>query len=251
MERALSVMTDALSRGVGDLVALYLYGSAAMEDFRPGWSDIDILCLTEAPLPEERARSLVTLRQSLVEQTGDGMYRSFEGAIAALPEFLSGQFTRIVYWGTGGERMTNRYDFDAFSRLNLMRYGRLLAGREIRDKMTEPTPGELRDAVARHLASIRQCAKQTGPSLYSCGWLLDIARCLYTLETGEIIAKTAAGEWALRAGLCPVEADLRRTLAVRRAPRRFRDDPETLAWLAGLGPAVQRFADVLEARLQA
>lgn len=252
MERALERMTEALARGLGGgMTALYLYGSVAMDDFRPGWSDIDVLCLTDTPLSEAQALPLVTLRQQLVASTGEPVYRSFEGAIVALPEFLSGTYSRVVYWGTGGERLTDRYDFDAFSRVSLMRYGRLLAGEDVRDRLAMPTMDELRAAVARHLATIRQVAGQAGPSLYACGWLLDIARCLYTLRTGDILPKTAAGEWALREGLCPVADDLRRALTVRREPERYRGDPDTLAWLGGLGPAVQRFADVLEAALAA
>lgn len=250
MRQALERMAEVLERELnGHLTALYLYGSAAMGDFRPGWSDIDILCLTEEPLPEERARSLVTLRQRMVEETGDPVYRSFEGAITSLREFLSGQYSRVVYWGTSGERLTDRYDFDPFGRVSLLRYGKLLAGRDVRDNMPTPTTEELRAAVARHLATIRQAAAQTGPSLYSCGWLLDISRCLYTLRAGDILPKTAAGEWALREGLCPVETELRRTLTIRREPATYQDDPETRAWLSGLAPAVQRYADVLEATL--
>ena len=250
MECALEGMTRALSDALGGcLAALYLYGSAAMDDFRPGWSDIDVLCLTDAPLAEEQALPLVTLRQRLAEATGEAIYRSFEGAVVALPEFLTGQYSRVVYWGTSGERLTDRYDFDAFSRVSLTRYGRLLAGVDVRDRLTLPTGEELRAAVARHLATIRQAAGQTGPSLYACGWLLDISRCLYTLRTGDILPKTAAGAWALGEKLCPVEEDLTRALVVRREPSLYRDDPEIRNWLGGLGPAVQRYADVLEEAL--
>ena len=250
MRQALHTMAETLARELGSgMTALYLYGSAAMDDFRPGWSDIDILCLTEEPLSPEAAQPLVTLRQRMVAATGDPLYRCFEGAITSLPEFQSGQYSRVVYWGTSGERLTDRYDFDAFSRVSLLRYGRLLAGREVRGEMPLPSMDELRAAVAGHLSTIRQFAGQTGPSLYSCGWLLDIARCLYTLRTGDILPKTAAGEWALKEGLCPVEDDLRRALAVRREPARYRDDPDTRAWLGGLNPSVQRYADVLEAEL--
>ena len=87
---------------------------------------------------------------------------------------------------------------------------------------------------------------QTDGTLYSCGWLLDIARGIYTLRTGEVIAKTKAGEWALQQGLCPVEKELERALQVRRSPLLYRDQPEVKRWLCTLGPAVQRFADVLE-----
>lgn len=248
--QAVRRMADELRQRLGDnLVALYLYGSAAMEDFRPGWSDIDVLCLTDKPVTEALAQELMTLRQRMAAETGDPIYRNFEGAIVVLQEFLSGAYSRVVYWGTSGERVTDRYDFDPFCRVSLLRYGRLLAGCEVRERIVPPTVDELRAAVAGHLKTIRQVAGQTGPTLYACGWLLDIARCLYTLRTGDILSKTAAGEWALHEGLCPVEDDLRRALTVRREPARYRDDPDTRAWLSDLAPAVQRFADVLEREL--
>ena len=42
---------------------IYLYGSSALNDFRLGWSDIDILVLTEKQISESQANLLVNLRQ--------------------------------------------------------------------------------------------------------------------------------------------------------------------------------------------
>ena len=76
--------------------------------------------------------------------------------------------------------------------------------------------------------------------------VLQISDRITILRTGEVIAKTKAGEWALQQGLCPVEKELERALQVRRSPLLYRDQPEVKRWLCTLGPAVQRFADVLE-----
>lgn len=121
-----------------------------------------------------------------------------------------------------------------------------MAGKDIRDQLTPPTYSQLRQEIIRHDRAIRSYAVQTDETLYSCGWLLDIARGIYTLRTGEVIAKTKAGEWALQQGICPVEKELERALRVRRSPLLYRDQPEVKHWLCTLGPAVQRFADVLE-----
>ena len=43
-----------------------------------------------------------------------------------------------------------------------------------------------------------------------------------------------------------MEKELERALQVRRSPLFYRDQPEVKRWLCTLGPAVQRFADVLE-----
>ena len=140
--------------------------------------------------------------------------------------------------------------FDCFSMVELLDFGILLAGEEVRPMMHRPSREELRRGVEEHLRSIRQYGSSTGESLYSYGWLLDISRCLYTLETGGIIAKTAAGDWALERGLCPVPGTLREALAVRRCPEAFHTDAEVRRRAAQLGDEVQQYGKVLEERLR-
>ena len=48
--------------------SIYLYGSAAMGDFRPGWSDLDILVLTRETITPEQAGRLLFLRQEMLEK---------------------------------------------------------------------------------------------------------------------------------------------------------------------------------------
>ena len=74
------------SRLSSDAFTLYLYGSAVLGDFRPGWSDLDILCLTAAPLSPDTAGRLVLLRQELAAENEPG-FRLFEGGITSLAAF--------------------------------------------------------------------------------------------------------------------------------------------------------------------
>ena len=91
------------------------YGSSVLNDFRLGWSDIDILVLTDKQITEEQAQKLVGLRQALLEkEPGNPYYRSFEGGMLTLDAFLTGKADRVVYWGTSGERITDTYMFDSF-----------------------------------------------------------------------------------------------------------------------------------------
>lgn len=46
--------------------SIYMYGSSVLNDFRLGWSDIDILVLTSKQMTEEQAKSLVGLRQAML-----------------------------------------------------------------------------------------------------------------------------------------------------------------------------------------
>ena len=104
--------------------------------------------------------------------------------------------------------------------------------------------------MAAHLKAVRRYAAVTGCSLYSFGWMLDVARGLYTIRTGRVASKTDAGRWALQNALCPDPELLETALCVREAPLRLRDDPQTLDLAESLGDAVQRFADVLEEALR-
>ena len=112
-----------------------------------------------------------------------------------------------------------------------------------------PSAAELRSAVKQHYESIRQYAVQTDEKLYSCGWLLDIARCIYTLRYNSVIAKTKAGSWALKEHLFADEEPLKRTLEIRQNPAAYKDRENIKQWLKNLGPVVQQYADVLEREL--
>lgn len=246
---AVSVMRERLCAVLGGNITLYLHGSVTMGDYRRGWSDIDILCLTKTPLTEAQLDALLMLRQELVNEMGDNIFRSFEGGILDCDAFLRGERGRAVYWGTSGQRVTDDYAFDVFSRLALIDDGVLLMGGDVRDGLERPGRLELNEAIRRELDAVTAHAGDTGESVYSAGWLFDIARCLYTLDTGKIAPKTRAMEWALQKGLCPKPDVARRALKLRRAPIKYLNEQLTRAWLASLATDVLDFAAVLREKL--
>ena len=232
--------------------SIWLYGSTVMDDFRPGWSDIDILALTGGPVTEEQARELVNLRQAMTEEEPDNpYYRACEGIIADRDEYLSGSFSRLVYWGTSGQRITGSYQRDVFAEYELAKYGIPVYGESDRSIFPAPSAEELREAVRQHYESIRRYAAQTDERLYSCGWLLDIARCIHTLRYGDVIAKTRAGQWALAEHIFADGEPLKKALEIRRDPAAYKDREDAKRWLKGLGPTVQQYADALERELAA
>ena len=203
---------------------IYLYGSSALNDFRLGWSDIDILVLTDKQISESQANLLVNLRQTMLANEPDNpYYHSFEGGMLTISAFLANADDRVVYWGTSGEQITDRYLLDSFCNAD----------------------------VNRQYKTIIKYAQSTGRNFYSFGWLLDISRCIYTLRTGRIISKTKAAEWALQNNLCPDVHALTTALNVRRSPLKYQDDKDTFDYAETLGEPVQRFADVLEKELKA
>ena len=234
----------------GNVHSIWLYGSVVQADFRLGWSDIDILVLTGKQITDSQAQKLVNLRQVLAaDAPGNPYYPLFEGVIAQLDEYLSGTFSRLVYWGTTGQRITDRYKPDPFSQYELARNGRSVYGSDDRSIFTLPGREMLIDAIRVHYETIRKYAQQTDERLYSCGWLLDICRCIYTLRNNDVISKTQAGIWALQEHIFPDEEPLKKTIEIRKEPMAYKNRGDIQQWLKGLGPVVQQYADALEREL--
>ncbi len=241
-------IADVLDRNVH---SIWLYGSVVLNDFRLGWSDIDFIAITKAPITERQANTLLMLRQTLSSQFPQSpYYRLFEGVIVHLKEYRSNQYTRLVYWGTTGQRITSQCEIDAFARYELARYGRVVYGDEDCELFITPKTEEMLTAIQGHYEAIRRYAVQTNESLYSCGWLLDLARCVYFLRHNDVISKTQAGLWALDAHVFSDEESLKRALDIRQNPLDNKDRAGVKRWLRGLGPTVQQYADVLEQELK-
>jgi len=213
---------------------IYLFGSVILNDFKLGWSDIDIVVLTKNEIAESQADTLVGLRQKMLEHYPDNPYfRLFEGGMLSENAFLNGETERTVYWGTSGQRITESYKLDSFAMAELLESGVLLHGEDIRSKMTYPTYSQMRDDISNHVKTARMYGT-------SVGWLLDIARGIYTLRTGKIISKTSAGEWALKNGLCPDADAMSKVVEIRKEPQKYSKDDH------GIDNAViNRFSDVI------
>jgi len=229
--------------------SIYLYGSVTAEDYQHGWSDIDLLVLTADPITPEQADALVNLRQALANRDPDTPhYRLFEGGMLDLGSFLTGEETRVVYWGTTGQRIKTNHGFSAFDRASLLQTGQLLLGRDVRRHIEMPDFGAIQSAVADHLAAI-EAHGAGGRSIYAYGWLLDVARCMYTLVNGRLTTKTAAAQWALDERLCPCPAELSMALTVRRQPELIQD-ASVLDYAEGLTDAIQTYAALLRQALK-
>ena len=230
-----------------NVLAIYIYGSIVLEDFKLGWSDIDLLVLTKNSIDENVAKKLLTLRQEMLKkEPKNKFYRSFEGAMLSLNGFANQIKENVVYWGTKGEKIKETYKLDSFSIKELIENGILLQGEDVRNQFKTPTYEDLKNDIKYHYETIREHAKSTGRNLYSFGWVLDISRCLYTLKTGEIISKTKAGVWALKNNLCPDKNALKFVLKVRKNPLKYKKIEKTMDYAETLGPSIQNYANLLE-----
>jgi predicted nucleotidyltransferase len=248
MNQSIEIMKNRITRILlNNKPSIYIYGSIVLDDYKIGWSDIDILCLTESSITSEQAKQLVNLRQELLlEHRGNQYFRSFEGGFLSISAFTKGIPEIVVYWGTSGQRITNKHYFDPFSMMELIDNGYLLFGEDVRDKLNYPSSDDIFNAIANHYDVIRKYAVITERSLYSAGWLLDIARCIYTLRTGKIISKTLAGKWALDNNLVPDVDIMEKIISIREEPIRYKSDIEIMKWTERLGEYIQKYADVLQ-----
>ena len=246
MRLAINTMAVSSHRILQDAQpSIYLYGSTTTEDYRHGWSDIDLLVLTQDVITPAQADALLHLRQFLASRDPDTpYYRLFEGGMLDLGSFLTGENTRVVYWGTTGERIKETHGFSAFDRASLLQNGQLLLGKDVRRHIDMPDYADILSAVANHAATIREHGRGSR-SIYAYGWLLDIARCMYTLVNGRLTSKTTAAQWALDEHLCPCPAELSMALTVRRQPDLIRD-ASVLDYAESLTEAIQSFTALLE-----
>lgn len=79
----------------GNEPSIYLYGSSVLNDFRLGWSDIDILVLTDKQITEEQAQKLVGLRQALLDKEPDNPYYLFDKSL----ELIEAGINVVLDWG--------------------------------------------------------------------------------------------------------------------------------------------------------
>ena len=122
LSEAIRTMADEIvSVLAGNEPTIYIFGSVALDDFRPGWSDIDIAVLTKHEITGQQADTLVGLRQVMLERfPGNPYFRLFEGGMLSLDAFLSGKKERAVYWGTSGQRIDDSWKMDSFGMAELL-----------------------------------------------------------------------------------------------------------------------------------
>jgi hypothetical protein len=201
------------------LVAGYALGSLAHGGFSALVSDVDLGLILDDPL---RAADRLTIRR---------VARSVRAGGSALDQRLS------VFWGTpatlSGQDRGGR--FPPLDQLDLLEYGRLLAGRDVRAAVARPDPEELLVAGAEFalgflgaspvffarrtvLEEIRSPARliARGPRRITKVVLFPV-RFLFTAATGQVGTNALAAEHYL-ASAAPARALVAAALAWRLEP---------------------------------
>lgn len=231
------------------VAGVYLVGSAALGDYRPGRSDLDILTLTQLPLSAAELDALNRMHQSLEKGTQPHLDAEYvpRDCVRRLPEadapghahVVEGQFNRgphgmeFVLWATldqsgvtlrGPEAKSwnaapDAAEFRAWNLGNLESYWRANFGQRVRDVLQAREPDSpLSTEIVVWIA--------TGPG-----------RLHRTIATGEIISKTASADYS--AELFPAYAPI----LMRAKASRLGD--ESVGFVARDGLALADFVDEL------
>jgi hypothetical protein len=260
LARAVAAYSEALG---SRLIAGYALGSLAHGGFSPLVSDVDLGLVLADPV---RAKDRLAIRR---------VARSVQAGGSALDQRLS------VFWGTPmtlqGQRPGGR--FPPLDRLDLLEYGRLLTGRDMRAVVARPDRTELLVAGAEFavgylgagspglagrlraralltsggdnaLAEIRDPARLVarGPRRVTKIVLFPV-RFLFTAETGRVGTNALAAEHYLASGSAPAAALVTAALAWRREWPAGRETTELLS--RELTPLYVQYLEDHIARLQA
>lgn len=225
------------------LVAAYALGSLAHGGFSPLVSDVDLALILADPLVPDDAQAIASLKD-MVTTTGIPLadrLSVFWGSVAT----LSG--TMLSGAAPGGR-------FPPLDRLDLIRYGRLLAGEDIRAHLAIPSQRELIVAGAtfalQSLATPQVTTMLRTPALLVAAGartltkrVLFAVRFLYTARTGQVGENETAVEHFTAMEDGPAATLARAACAWRTAPP-DPDDPAVVALLAdGLLPIYHDFID--------
>jgi hypothetical protein len=259
LARAVSAYRAALD---SRLIAGYALGSLAHGGFSPLVSDVDLGLILQDPL---RATDRMTIRN---------VARSVRAGGSALDQRLS------VFWGTPltlqGQRPGGR--FPALDRLDLLDYGRLRTGRDVRATVARPDDAELLVAGAEFALDYLGARGMGLPDRLR-GWarlrpgddnalneirtpmrlvargprrvtkiVLFPVRFLFTAETGRVGINALAAEHYLASAYAPAAALVTAALAWRREPPT--DDEAAELLRRELIPLYVQYLDDHIARLQ-
>ena len=205
----------------GRIGGLYLSGSLALDDYQAGRSDIDFVAVSDTALQglelEMLRRVHTELRRTVAGPKLDGVYLTWPVLTAApvgsLPYCLRGRFE------PSGDFAVNPMTWRLLQRHALPLRGPAKPIVHHDDQMLREW---CRENLRSHWGSWVRCARGYGVHrLCSLAhelvvWgVLGVARPHATIKTGEMISKTAAGQYALEAFPSRWSAIVREALAGR------------------------------------
>lgn len=205
----------------GRVEGFYVVGSACLGAFRYGRSDVDFVAIVDGPLHRAelarlRAVHLGRWGAALIRDAGlrrrwplvcNGSYLA-SGALARSPFEVTPLAGHVAGRFGVGER--ERFDVNPVTWHTLARHGIAVRGPEPDRLEIRTDPAELRAWTLGNLDGYwrrwAERARRPGPGTlrarprrFAAWGVLGVSRLHYTLATGEIASKEAAGEYGLEA----------------------------------------------------
>ena len=179
---------------LGWVSELFVGGSAATGDYRPGISDLDLVALTTGPVSKDRRGELQRIHRALDRGAACGMKL---GCAYVESAGLLDVDARHPTWTHGA--MVVR-PLSPVARAELVRYGYAMLGKEPQALMPSVSDDDIRSAARAELAGYwtRAAAR---PWWWLNHFMVDLsltsmARGRHALTTGQLLTKTAAIEAA-------------------------------------------------------
>jgi predicted nucleotidyltransferase len=185
---------DDISKVLKDnFLGFYIIGSFVMGDWDPQKSDIDFIVVTRKPLNRKEAVEIGKLHLALAKTD---LGKKLDGAYTYLLQLQQKRFEER----TGSvENHEFKADYpchlSADNVLCLLQYGKCIQGMPIRELCLSVSDEELSQAAYGMLLEDAGeiDRKEDFHTLYDI--LVDILRCIYTLETGKLPTKPRAIEY--------------------------------------------------------
>lgn len=200
-------LVDAEAPGL--IYGLYLVGSLALDDFRPGHSDIDFVAVTAAPIEPPMTPVLERVHGRLTAQFPLSL---FEGIYVTTDDIGRdpADAGAVPYAHERRFHAAGRFELNPATWATLARHGIVVRGPALADLAVWDDPAVLDRWTRRNLREYWRPWQARHGRLYSrpglsalrpgaTEWgVLGVSRLHYTLTTGRITSKQGAGLYALR-----------------------------------------------------
>jgi len=179
------------------LKSVMLFGSVALDDFCPGWSDIDVCVILNQSISEQEGKSIGKIHDMMRDrytrqrmsnwQSGQGI----EGFYVPVEITEDESITRYCYTAGGTTRKWEiGHPISSFDRFLLAHLCHTIHGPPV--SVAPPGWSALVAQANRDLIKIRQDAKFSQSCIWMCGVLHWFARSLVFWRDGRMMSKSDA-----------------------------------------------------------
>jgi hypothetical protein len=181
----------------GKLHAVVLFGSVTLDDFCPGWSDVDVCVVVNQPVSETEGKALGEIHdrmRDLFIRTHRAGWASGQaiGGYYIPRELVTDSDRKMPCYTAGGttRRWAQDNPVSPFDRYMLAHFGSIIAGEDT--KFAPPSDESLVTQARADIAQLRESDPAKQSSIWLCGMFHWLARSLVFWREGTMISKSAA-----------------------------------------------------------